>query len=276
MKKLLCFCLLFYGMTIYAQEKENTVVKTERQQKSSVEPSHQKMKMTRGDVKIIEATENIRYLSQKIAKEYLFFYTYPNNTEMKKSLYRSLKKLGENLQIISAVTKDEDTSNILEFLAYSKEEILTIINKKPTSGQAVLMLDYSETLLEGADSIGRTYAYAFSKEEKMLVNAKNVKYLLERIVKYYMALYHGYNRENNQKNLEEAIENLVSYFGEINRYAYPKKIQNARSKMAIVWERDKEILKSIDRYFIPSLLFDSVVYMEDKIDILALYHSQNL
>jgi len=32
---------------------------------------------TRGDIKIIEASENIRYLSQKIVKDYLFLYQYP-------------------------------------------------------------------------------------------------------------------------------------------------------------------------------------------------------
>jgi len=265
MKKLFCIYLFISIALLYGVE-------------ANMVESHgpKKLKMTRGDVKIIEATENIRYLSQKMAKEYLFLYTYPENTEMKKSLYDSLKKLGENLQIISAVTKDEDTSNILEFLAYSKGEILTIINKKPTSEYARLMLDYSETLLEGADSIGRTYAYTFSKEEKMLVNAKNVKYLLERITKYYMALYHGFNMENNQKKLENAISDLAQYFAEINSYEYPAKITSARNKIDSVWYRDKGILNDAGRYFIPTLLFDSVVYMEEKIDILALYHSQNL
>ena len=276
MKKL--FCVYFFICSSIVLFAEGTTISAfnNDSQVDSIVHTQKKLKMTRGDVKIIEATENIRYLSQKIAKEYLFFYTYPANSEMKKSLYESLKKLGENLQTISAVTKDEDTNNILEFLAYSKEEILALIKKKPTNERAVLMLDYSETLLEGADSIGRTYAYDFSKEEKMLVVSKNVKYLLERIIKYYMALYHGYNTENNRNNLETSITNLVQYLAEIDSYAYPKKIVNARKELDSVWDRDEGILNDAGRYFIPILLFDSVVYMEEKIDILALYHSQNL
>ena len=38
---------------------------------------------TRGDVKVIEASENIRYLSQKLVKEYLFFYKNPKNRSKK-------------------------------------------------------------------------------------------------------------------------------------------------------------------------------------------------
>jgi dsDNA-binding SOS-regulon protein len=233
-------------------------------------------KMTRGDVKIIEATENIRYLSQKIAKEYFFFYTYPENRKIKKDLYETLKALSKNLQVISAVTKDADTNNLLEFLAYSKEEILNILKNKPNKEYAILMLDYSETLLEGADSIGRTYAYTFSKEEEMLVASKNVSYLLERIMKYYMALYHGYNTQNNRTNLQKSVEELKRYFVKINTYDYPEKIHAIRQKINLVWHRDMDILNSIDQYFIPLLLSDSVIFLEEKIDTLARYHSQNL
>ncbi len=263
MKKILVSALLVGGISLYAAAQK-------------IPDQPQKSEMTRGDVKIIEATENIRYLSQKMAKEYLFWYTYPNNAKIKKSLFDTLKKLGKNLQVIAAVTKDADTNNILEFLAYSKEEILTLLKKKPTSERAVLMLDYSETLLEGADSIGRTYAYRFSPEEEMLVASKNVKYLLERITKYYMALYKGFNSENNKKNLDDSIQSLMQYMAKINGYRYPAKIADIRAKVDLVWYKDKEILRNGGEYFIPNLLFDSVLFMEEKMDILALYHSKNL
>jgi len=263
MRMIFSICFMLWGLTLNAVQP-------------GMEQKQKKIEMTRGDVKIIEATENIRYLSQKIATEYLFFYTYPDNISIKNNLYDSLKKLSKNLQVIAAVTKDEDTNNILEFLAYSKEEILTLLKEKPTNERAVLMLDYSETLLEGADSIGRTYAYTFSNEEEMLVASKNVKYLLERITKYYMALYHGYNSENNRVNLENAIVDLAGYLSKLNTYIYPGEVADVRKKIELVWQRDKEILGSIDRYYIPNLLFDSVVYLEEKIDTLALYHSQNL
>jgi len=235
-----------------------------------------KIKMSRGDVKIIEATENIRYLSQKIAKEYFFFYTYPENMGIKQDLYETLKELSRNLQTISAVTKDADTNNILEFLAYSKEEILNILKKKPNREQAILMLDYSETLLEGADSIGRTYAYTFSKEEEMLVASKNVSYLLERIMKYYMALYHGYNTQNNKINLQNSVDELKGYLAKLNTYNYPEKIDGIRQKINHVWHRDSNVLEKLDQFYIPILLADSVIFLEENIDTLALYHSQNL
>ncbi len=281
MKKLFWCCLFLGASSMYASgsvKKHTHADRIHTVQKENAEKTEKikKTEMTRGDVKIIEATENIRYLSQKIAKEYLFYYTYPNNAKMQKNLYATLKKLEENLKIISSVTKDEDTQNILEFLAYSKEEILSIIKQKPTSADALLMLDYSETLLEGADSIGRTYAYTFSKEEKMLVATKNIKYLLERITKYYMALYRGYDTQNNRMNLQKSISGLKQYLAEINAYPYPGNLQDIRQHIDKVWHRDDQVLKNIDQYFIPNLLSDSVVYLERKTDEISAYHSKNL
>ncbi len=272
MKKLFCICFFMYGMMMYTGGGELLAAGT----KHTPPHKQKKAKMTRGDVKVIEASENIRYLSQKIAKEYLFLYRYPQNEAVKKSLYGTLAKLGENLKVISAVTNDEDTNNILDFLAYSKEQILDILTRKPSHELLVEMLDYSDTLQEGAESIGKTYAYTFSKEEKMLVVSKNISFLLERIIKYYMALYNGYNTRNNHEKLQESVRELTAYLAKLNRYAYPEKIRSVRREFDRVWQRDKEVISQAESFLVPNLLFDSVVYLEEKIDVLARYHSQNL
>ncbi|HHO65751.1 MAG TPA: hypothetical protein ENJ71_04465, partial [Epsilonproteobacteria bacterium] len=160
MKKVLCFSLL---LLICGTDATAAQVYRDSSQKEDARKTV-KAKVTRGNVQIIEATENIRYVSQRLAKEYLFFYLNPENEKTHKDLHTSLEILGKNLRAISMVTKDEDTQDILEFLAYSKEEISALLAKKPAKDTVALILDYSETLLEGADSIGKTYAYDFSKE----------------------------------------------------------------------------------------------------------------
>ena len=270
MKKVLCVVLLLLigGTFLLAEEVD---VSREHPADNTV-----KEKVTRGNVQIIEATENIRYVSQKLAKEYLFFYLNPENEKIHKDLYTSLEVLGGNLRAISMVTKDEDTQNILEFLAYSKEEISALLGKKPTKDIAALMLDYSESLLEGADSIGRAYVYDFSKEEKMLVFAKNLKFFLERIGKYYMALKLGYDTENNKENMKEAIVALKEHFTYFDTYLYPAKLKGTEKLLANLLDSNIRIVNNEERYFIPSLLLDSITFFEEKADVLALYHSKNL
>ena len=272
MKKVLYFSLLLLicGTDATAAKVHKSIPQTEDVHKTV------KAKVTRGNVQIIEATENIRYVSQRLAKEYLFFYLNPENEKTHKDLYASLEILGKNLRAISMVTKDEDTQDILEFLAYSKEEISALLAKKPAKDTVALMLDYSETLLEGADSIGKTYAYDFSQEEKMLVSSKNIKFLLERIGKYYMALKLGYDTENNKENMQSSIEALKKHFARFDAYPYPEKLKETENLLANLLASNIRVVTHEEQYFIPSLLLDSISFFEEKADVLALYHSKNL
>ncbi|HIP14848.1 MAG TPA: hypothetical protein EYG94_08945 [Campylobacterales bacterium] len=230
---------------------------------------------TRGDIKVIEASENIRYLSQKLVKEYLFFYKYPEQVEMKNKLEKLLLKMNDDFRIIATTTKDSDTKDILEFLAYSKDQIEQIFNEKPDSEKAALMLDYSETLLEGTDSIASAHMYDFSDEEKMLMRTKKMEYLLERITKYYMALNVGFDNTTNKESMQESINGFEENIKMINAYKYPLKQVREQVKMNISWEANKVFFAKSKDLFIPKLMFISVDYLESIVSQIALYHSKN-
>jgi hypothetical protein len=266
--------LLSIITTSYATEVSTTSVKKPHKELQTL--AYQEKKMTRGDVKIIEATENIRYLSQKIAQEYLFLSYYHNNDFLKKDLYKTLNDLSKNLKIISSTTKNQDTNNILDFLAYSKEQILLILERKITKEEISDILDYSDTLQEGAESIAKTHAYPFSKEEKMLVTSKNIAFLLERIMKYYMAIHGGYRADTNHKKLYYSILELRDALDIVNEYPYPDPLKKVRQNINHIWDREGEAVMQLEYYFIPNLLVDTMGYLEEEIDTLSLYHSKNL
>ena len=233
------------------------------------------MSATRGDVKVLEASENIRYLSQKIVKDYLFYYKHSNQEEIKKTLHRELRELSRDLRIIATTTKDSDTKDILEFLAYSKDQIEEIFNTEVTEENAALMLDYSETLLEGADSIARAHTYDFSAEEKMFMTTKKVEYLLERISKYYMAVHVGFDSTVNKEQMQSSMVNLEENLVQVALYGYPTEIKNIQLDLDQAWSSNRTYLMMSKELFIPKLLSLSVVHMEKMISQLALYHSKN-
>ena len=230
---------------------------------------------TRGDVKIIEASENIRFLSQKIVKDYLFLYKNPQKAEVKKGLHDALDELSDDLRIIATTTKDTDTKDILEFLAYSKDQIEEIFNGRSDQEKAALMLDYSETLLEGADSIANTHKYDFSEEEKMLMVTKEMEYLLERITKYYMALHVGFDNDVNKEQMNESITKLEENIEKINLYQYPEETQKMQVKMDESWKSNKIFFDKSETLFIPKLMFTSIDYLENIVAQIALYHNKN-
>jgi len=230
---------------------------------------------TRGDVKVIEASEDIRYLSQKIVKDYLLFYKNTEQTEVKKRLEKELQILSQDFRIIATTTKDADTKDILEFLAYSKDQIAQIFDEEANKENAALMLDYSETLLEGADSIARAHKYDFSQEERMLMLTKKVEYLLERITKYYMALNVGFQNKTNKEQLMMAVIEMEESLVELSLYDYPEELKGIQEDLDDSWKANRIYFNRSEELFIPKLMFISISYMESIVSQLALYHSKN-
>jgi hypothetical protein len=229
---------------------------------------------TRGDVKVIEASENIRYLSQKIVKDYLYYTLHPKK-ELQKSLHNALVSLSDDLRVIATTTKDSDTKDILEFLAYSKDQIEQTVKEKISTENTALMLDYSETLLEGADSIAIAHKYEFSKGEKMLMVAKKVNYLLERVMKYYIAIHAGYNTPTNNEQMNIALAEIEENLITLNNYDYPQDVVVVQNGVNEAWNANKNYLNQSNVLFIPKLMILSVNYMENLVNELEIYHSKN-
>jgi len=230
---------------------------------------------SRSDVQIIEATENIRYWGQKISKEYLYLYYNPKKVELKEGLFKDLEMLELSIKDIAMSTKSIDSKNILDFLIYNKDEIKELLHKKVDRETSILMLDYSESFLEGANSIAFLHRYEFSEEEKMLMSMKEVEYLLERISKYYIASYLNLDRLNNFELMKDAISRVEVILKEINLYHYPEYLIAQRYRMNEFWSMHREFLYKSQKLLLPNLLQSSTKNIEIIIEAMALYHKQN-
>jgi hypothetical protein len=227
---------------------------------------------TRTDVNVLEATESIRYLSQEITKDYLYLFANPKKEAIKQRIHQGLAELVENIRTISISTNDEDTRSVLEFLIYSKDQIEELVKETPDKEKAALMLDYSETLLEGANSIARAHNYEFTESEKMLMKGKRIEYLLERSAKYYMALGVGLGTEINRKQMNRAIEMLEKNLQEIEAYNYPAQMQKPRQKLRQSWEVTRSFFERREKMFLSNLMILSTGEMESITREFILYH----
>ncbi len=227
---------------------------------------------TRTDVNIIEATENIRFLSQEITKDYFYLYANPKKKEIHKEIINELEELVKSIRTISISTSSTETKNILEFLVYSKNQIDDIVKGKITKDKASLMLDYSETLLEGATSIAKEYSYNFSESEKMLMKSKEIKFLIERTSKYYMALGVGLKDDVNQNQMFKAVGNIDNALKILSGYDYPKMMLVNREHLSRVWSVTKSIVKRWKKLFTSNLIVLADKEIEGLAEQFVLYH----
>ncbi len=227
---------------------------------------------TRTDVNIIEATEDIRFLSQEITKNYLYLYANPRKKDIAREIRKELDRLVKSIRTISISTDSEDTKNILEFLIYSKNQIEELIKAKPDKEKAALMLDYSETLLEGANSIAHEYTYQFTESEKMLIKSKQIEFLVERSAKYYMALEIGLNDEVNRRQMMQAMEELEADLQTVEHYPYPKTMAPYKKRLSRAWSVTKSLIDRRKKLFASNLLVLAGNETEQVAQQFVLYH----
>ena len=186
-----------------------------------------------------------------------------------------MKKLQENINTIAINTQNDESKNILNFLTYTNEEIQILLNEKANNDKSILILDYSETFVEAANSIQKLHQYQFSEEEKMLMNLKELEYLLERVIKYYMASIMNLNKISNAQHMQSAILKIEVILSIIKEYSYPSKIAKERRKIVHFWKTNKIFLNTSLKLSVPNLLLIFTEHFKPSIQRLELYHKQN-
>jgi len=226
------------------------------------------------NVKILELTEDIKFTSQEIAKEY--FYT--NNTKFKRdktSLNKIVLDMDDKLRILSRLTKSTNTRNMLEFLILNNEEISNIISKPYSLKNASLIIEYSEIILESARFLNKENSYNFSSEENMLIGVRNMAYLLERINKYYVAYHLGFDSNYNTKELNKAIDDFDKELNKLDNYNYESHENSDYKSIVSLWKSVRLFFYREKSRNLSNIVYLSTNKLENLIDKLAIYHSKN-
>jgi len=231
---------------------------------------------TRGDVQIIEAAENIQYLSQKIAIDYFFYFNKQKTVNSKKKFNNNIKKLEYYIAEILNTTNSEQTKNILYYFNYRVEEIKVLFDQNITEDNARILLTHSEGFLEGAESIIEEHKYQYSKEEKMLMFSKKAQYLLEKVITYYMASQIGLKSEYKQEKMKEAIVEIDEVMKKINEYKYSFALKKKVEKFSTIWAINRMFFNNSEGASIPYLLLDSTQYTKKILVDIEKYHKKNL
>ncbi len=229
----------------------------------------------RNDIKLLEASEDIKFIAQSIVKDYLYLSINPQKEEAIKNLNLAVEKLDEKLRLISTITNSSDTKNILNFIAFSRDEISETLSQPYSMENGSLMLDYSEVLLEGSESIANDYSYKFSTEEKMIINIKKMAYLIERITKYYMAIQAQFNDHNNMQQLELSIKIFDEELLKLDSYNYGEKSSQDLAVLKHNWSITKSFYRSVKERKLTNITYISAQNLENLISKLEYFHTQN-
>ena len=233
---------------------------------------------TRGDVKVLEASDTIRFVSDKLAREYLLYTLFPYKRSLKTYMDVQLEELPKSFQDIAVATKDERTKGLLSFFTYQKARADEIVRSpSPTKELADEMLEMSRSFVEGSENIARYHTYDFSFEENMFMLTRSMQRHLASLSKYYAAHLLFPDDPDLAKRMEKARRLFDAELKTINEYRYKdEKMTRTRDRLNAIWKSTQPYWeKADDKTAMPMVLSLATDQMIDLLDKLGVYHSKN-
>ena len=228
--------------------------------------------------KLMDIAGKQRMLSQRIAKDYMYVGNKIATSKADKQLKVSLSEFLKIHNELSTLITNDEIKNLLDFVALSSNELKETANKDFTLDNAHLILDLTESMLEGnqyiVDSLKELHKL---KESNLLEKAAKERMLSQRIAKYYIAYQSGIKDENTVNSMKDTVkqfsENLdLLLKNKNNSVEINKKLKDIDK----LWKIVHKFYNNIEKGGLPLIVFNTTDNITKKMDeITKLYIKKN-
>jgi len=227
------------------------------------------------ELDMLKTAKIVEICSQKIAKAYFYKQLDIRADQAETDLKESLSQLQTSIKKLQDGGGDsKEEKNLGKFLAYTHSELDSMMSKPYSKEAGALMIDYSESLMEGANSLVSKHK-GKGAEAGMLAEVEQLLFLVERVNKYYIAHKAGYKDYNNVAQLEKAVKDFESGLTKVNAYtSYPENLQASVKNINKFWPVAKEFYLGVQDSALPVIVLASTDKLEQEIKTLEQFHSK--
>ncbi|HIP52200.1 MAG TPA: hypothetical protein EYG94_08950 [Campylobacterales bacterium] len=225
-------------------------------------------------VKLIDIAGKQRMLSQRIAKDYLYEGNKIAPAKANKQLKKSLDELLVAHKILVESINNPEIKNLLDFVEMSTEDFSATANEEFNLDNAQLVIDLSESMLEGSqyvvDSLKETVKI---KESKIVGQAGKQRMLAQRIAKYYIAYQSGIKDKNTVDQMKEAVKTFSeSHEALMQNTANTPEINRKLNQIDRLWKIVYKFYLNIEKGGLPLIVFNTTDTITKKMnDVTGLY-----
>ena len=218
--------------------------------------------------KLMDIAGKQRMLSQRIAKDYMYVGKKIATSKADKQLKASLSEFLKIHNELTMLITDSEIKNLLDFVALSSNELKETANKDFTLDNAHLILDLTESMLEGNQYIVDSLKEAHKiKESNILEKAAKQRMLSQRIAKYYIAYQSGIKDENTVNSMKDTVkqfsENLkILLKNKDNNLKIDKKLKEIDK----LWKIVHKFYNNIEKGGLPLIVFNTTDNITKKMD----------
>ena len=225
-------------------------------------------------VNLINIAGKQRMLSQRIAKDYLYVHKNIAMSKTEKELKYSLESFFRSHKLLTEVIKDEEINNLLDFVELSSNDFNQTINRPFSLDNAQLVLDLSESMLEGSQYVVDSLKSAIKVEESQIIEIVGKQRMLaQRIAKYYIAYQTGIKDANTVRSMKQTVsefnKNLNTLLtNEENTPLIREKINEVNK----LWKIVHKFYNNIEKGGLPLIVFNTTDKITKKMnEITQLY-----
>jgi len=209
-----------------------------------------------------------RMLSQRIAKDYLYIGKNIATTKANKQLKESIDSFLLAHRKLSSSIKNEEVKNLLLFVQLSFDEFKGIASKKFTLDNAQLILDLSESMLEGSQYVFDSLKSSSKVKKSMMIDKSTEQRMLsQRIAKYYISYQLGIKDKNSIDMMIETVKQF-SYNLDIliKNPSNTPQISEKLLKIEKLWKIVHKFYNNIEKGGLPLIVFNTTDNITKKMD----------
>jgi len=225
-------------------------------------------------VKLIDVAGKQRMLSQRIAKDYLYVGKKVAVSKASKQMKQSLKELVSAHKILVDSINDPEIKNLLSFVELSIDDFKATANEPFNLDNAQLIIDLSESMLEGSQYVVDSLKEKVKVKESAIVGkAGKQRMLAQRIAKYYIAYQAGIKDKNTVDQMKAAVSEFSSAHKVLmaNPTNTPE-INRQLNEIDRLWKIVYKFYLNIEKGGLPLIVFNTTDDITKKMNkITALY-----
>jgi hypothetical protein len=220
------------------------------------------------DSELINMAGKQRMLSQRIAKDYLYIGKKIAKSRADKQLRQSMDEFLTTHKKLLLAINDPEIINLLHFVELSSNDFKDIASKNFNLNNAQLILDLSESMLEGSQYVFDSLQLSFHIKESMIIGISTKQRMLsQRIAKYYISYQSGIKDNNTVEIMKESVKQFSKNLDKLmqNRTNTPR-INRKLAEIDKLWKIVHKFYNNIEKGGLPLIVFNTTDNITNKMD----------
>jgi hypothetical protein len=208
---------------------------------------------------LIDIAGKQRMLSQRIAKDYLYAGKNVAKSKATKELKVSLKELNSAHKLLVDSINDPEIQNLLSFVKMSGEDFEATAKKAFDLDNAQLVIDLSESMLEGSQYVVNSLKKKVKVKESAIVGMSGRQRMLaQRIAKYYIAYQAGIKDKNTVDQMKAAVKQFADAHKKLmSNQANTPEINRRLHDIDRLWKIVYKFYLNIEKGGLPLIVFNT-------------------